>query len=687
MTLIVADRVQETTLATGTSDYVLLGAKTGFQSFGAVMANSDTTYYAVTDGTAWEVGLGTYSTVGPTMARTTILSSSNAGAAVSWGVGTKDIFLSYAASKSVYLDASGNLSVDGTTLFVDATNDRVGIGTNTPAVKEEILGNTPAAAQFISNAVSGTTLDVTSLISGALAVGQYLGTPNGRVRIIALGTGTGGVGTYILDTDQTGNGFTRSYADAPTTMRLGNSATVWDRNIPYGTVEFGGAITNSGPRGYIQTQASGGGSVAAIGSMLFGVGQTNGAAPPRTAMSLGPSSTSLAGNLTLGNASLSPRNLTISPATLGFQGRSQTIYSAGNLLSYMTFNANYIDASVETAVQYGVVGYNVDSSITSGQLPSNFFIQTRNASGTLAERFRIDKDGNVGIGTTAPAYKLDVNGTANATTMSIGGTAITATAAELNFVDGVTSNIQTQLDGKAPLTGAGTSGTWGISISGNAATATTASQIDGIDFRNGDSTSGVAPDSITNNGTGYTTTVSLFGQTDGALYSQAYNTSWVHQIFGDYRTGQIAIRGKNSGTWQAWRSVLDSSNYTSYAPTLTGSGASGTWGISVTGNAATVTTITSAQVGAATAGLALGAVGTYALLSYPLSNGTFVEGTLIAGSSLVYAGYRTSSNPPANAAYGVGLGASPSGTWMVVGAARTNGTANWWPASVFLRVS
>jgi hypothetical protein len=410
MVLVVADRVQETTSTTGTSDYTLLGASQGFQSFGSVMANSDTTYYAVTNGTDWEVGIGTYSTTGPTMARTTILSSSNAGAAVSWGTGTKDIFLSYAASKSVYLDASGNLSVDGTTLFVDATNDRVGIGTNTPAVKEEILGNTPVAAQFISNVVSGTTLDVTSLISGALAVGQYLGTQNGRVRIIALGTGTGGVGTYILDTDQTGNAFSRSYADAPTTMRLGNSATVWDRNIPYGTIEFGGAITNTGPRGYIQTQASAGGAGTAIGSMLFGVGQTNGAAPPRTAMLLTPSATSLAGNLTLGNASLSPRNLTISPATLGFQGRSQTIYTAGNLLSYMTFNANYINASVETAVQYGVVGYNVDSSITSGQLPSNFFIQTRNASGTIAERFRIDKDGNVGIGTTAPSAKLDVNG-------------------------------------------------------------------------------------------------------------------------------------------------------------------------------------------------------------------------------------------------------------------------------------
>jgi hypothetical protein len=88
--------------------------------------------------------------------------------------------------------------------------------------------------------------------------------------------------------------------------------------------------------------------------------------------------------------------------------------------------------------------------------------------------------------------------------------------------------------------------------------------------------------------------MSLLGQVDGALYTQAYDSVYEHQIFGDYRTGQIAIRGKNANVWQAWRTVLDSSNFGSYAPTLTGGGASGSWGISVT-NATNVTgTIASA---------------------------------------------------------------------------------------------
>ncbi len=93
-----------------------------------------------------------------------------------------------------------------------------------------------------------------------------------------------------------------------------------------------------------------------------------------------------------------------------------------------------------------------------------------------------------------------------------------------------------------------------------ATTATSASNIDGISFRNGNSTNGTNPDNINENGTSYITNVSLFGQTDGALYSQAFSTVWNHHIFGDYRTGSMAVRGRNNGTLTAWRTVWDSGN-------------------------------------------------------------------------------------------------------------------------------
>lgn len=78
-------------------------------------------------------------------------------------------------------------------------------------------------------------------------------------------------------------------------------------------------------------------------------------------------------------------------------------------------------------------------------------------------------------------------------------------------------------------------------------------------------------DTSTSNGIGYVNDYSGTKLTenvaDGALYRQAYSDAWVHEIYGDYRTGQIAVRGKNNGTWQSWRTILDSNNYSSYAAT------------------------------------------------------------------------------------------------------------------------
>jgi|GEM_PF-2984768 len=105
------------------------------------------------------------------------------------------------------------------------------------------------------------------------------------------------------------------------------------------------------------------------------------------------------------------------------------------------------------------------------------------------------------------------------------------------------------------LTGGGASGTWPISITGNAGSATS---VLGLTLTS--SANGINPDSVSQNQIGYNTSVSLFGQSDGGLYSSAYSSSWIHQIYGDFRTGQIAVRGKSNGTWQAWRAVIDSGN-------------------------------------------------------------------------------------------------------------------------------
>ena len=109
MALVLADRVQETTTTTGTGTLTLAGAVSGYQSFAAI-GNGNTTYYTIVEqsGTNWEVGLGTYTSSGTTLSRTTVLSSSNSGSLVNFGAGTKNVFADYPASKAVNLDGTGN---------------------------------------------------------------------------------------------------------------------------------------------------------------------------------------------------------------------------------------------------------------------------------------------------------------------------------------------------------------------------------------------------------------------------------------------------------------------------------------------------------------------------------------------------------------------------------------------------
>jgi len=101
MAFVVADRVQETTTTTGTGTVTLAGAVTGFQSFAAV-GNGNTTFYTITDGTNWEVGIGTYTSSGTTLSRDTVLSSSNSGSLVNFSAGTKNVFVTYPAGRSAY---------------------------------------------------------------------------------------------------------------------------------------------------------------------------------------------------------------------------------------------------------------------------------------------------------------------------------------------------------------------------------------------------------------------------------------------------------------------------------------------------------------------------------------------------------------------------------------------------------
>ena len=113
MAFLLNDRVKETSTSTGTGTINLAGAETGFESFVSGIGNSNTTYYAIVHQTAdeFEVGIGTVTDASPdTLSRTTIISSSNSDSAVNFSSGTKDVFCTLPASKTVFFDESSGSS-------------------------------------------------------------------------------------------------------------------------------------------------------------------------------------------------------------------------------------------------------------------------------------------------------------------------------------------------------------------------------------------------------------------------------------------------------------------------------------------------------------------------------------------------------------------------------------------------
>ena len=208
MALVVADRIKETTSTTGTGTYTLGGASTGFEAF-SVIGNGNTTYYCCTDGTDFEVGIGTYTLSGTTLARTTILQSSNSDSAINWGSGTRDIFVTQPAEKAVYRDASGYIDAfDGRNLTnLNASN--VSSGT----LSEDRLPSGGAGADTYGSTANGTKIDTITLDAKGRVTAVATGT-TGDILGVTAGTGLSGGGssgtvTLNLDfselTDMTGD--------------------------------------------------------------------------------------------------------------------------------------------------------------------------------------------------------------------------------------------------------------------------------------------------------------------------------------------------------------------------------------------------------------------------------------------------------------------------------------------------
>lgn len=326
MALVLADRVQQTGTANTTVSFTLSGSVTGFQSF-SVIGNTNTTYYGATDASGnWEVGLGTYSTTGPTLTRTTILSSSNSGSAVTFS-GTVNVFVTYPSERSVYSNGT-NIVPDNSAILLPASG-----GTG--------------LSSFTANGIPYASS------TSALATGSALSFD----------------GTNFTTT---GNATAKAFIPSNSTVPTNGLYLPASNTIGFSANSVARMVFNSS------------------NEAIFGVGTTGVTNAVGTGFTIMDSNA--AGVLNL--------------------YRYDTTVADTNGLGYIDFYSNG-SGSISRAATIGAIA---TGTYTGSSTPSAITFSTCSTSSlTPSERVRISSAGLVGIGTAAPAYELDVQGTGDTT--------------------------------------------------------------------------------------------------------------------------------------------------------------------------------------------------------------------------------------------------------------------------------
>ena len=622
MPLVVKDRVRETTTTLGTGTITLAGAVAGFQSFSAI-GNANTTYYTINlpGANEWEVGIGTYTASGTTLSRDTILASSNGGSAVNFSAGTKDVFCTYPAGKSAYLDASNNLLI-GTTTNTNTSNivangtisetvsstqylvaSQFDVGTNPNQIPlNQYLGDmafqssagVSVGALTASGAVTlsgGTANGVVYLNASKVATTSSGFTYNGST---TLNLNNSGNATYYcqsasgsiakLDLTQSGvSSYTISTGsadalifarDGAERMRLTSTGTL--NIVGAGTAGSTQAISFNGSTPVDTLVTTSGGNVGIGTNAPVGKLQVSGANDSRVALingatkgvrfNIGSSGSSIEGVDNTGAGSFQP--LTIGGSTVNFSiSGSDKAYldSSGNLGLGVTPSA--WSSSVATQVGYGAAlssraAGNTASDVTHGAYwngtnwlyqhgsvgAARYQMTGANAGSTHAwfvsaggtagdaisftQAMTLDADGDLGIGTTSPAYKLDVSGSVIRLNNS-------GSTADIFLTDSGTTNGHVRLRGESNamkfITGNGISAT--LDSSGNLGLGVTPSA-----WGNG----------VSMQGSGWSLST-LLGTDQSGFYTNArqtaygsLNSNWV------YRTTAAAVGYAQATGSHAW---------------------------------------------------------------------------------------------------------------------------------------
>ena len=463
MAFVVNDRVKETSTTTGTGTLNLAGAVSGFQTFVAGIGNSNVTYYAIVNdsGTEFEIGIGTVTDASPdTLSRTTILESSNSDSAVDFSSGTKTVFCTLPASKAVFEDTDGHVSVPHD-LFVaggliDLKNDGGAVSQikfyceSSNAHAQTLIGapHSEAASNTLTLPSTGdSTSTLLSATSTATVTNKTLTSPKVNEDVAVTSTATE---LNLLD------GVTATTSEL--NILDGVTSTATELNI------LDGVTATTAELNYSDTGSSVGTVVA---SKVVTVDSNKDVSSFRNV-----TATTFIGNIdavdgdfdgtleadaiTIGGTALNTviAGVTVTNATTAAVATTVTISD-----NESTNEDNAIVFTSGGDVDGGNIGLESDGDLTYN--PSTGRLTATQLAGTLQTAAQANVT-SLGTLTTLTVDNVIINGTTightddtdlitvadgiatvageiSVTTLDIGGTNVTSTAAELNILDGVTS--------------------------------------------------------------------------------------------------------------------------------------------------------------------------------------------------------------------------------------------------------
>ena len=420
MAFVIADRVRETTTTTGTGTITLGGAVTNFETFTANLSNSDTTYYAIVDNTngAFEVGLGTFTASGTTLARS-VLASSNSNNLVNFGAGTKDVFITIPASKMVVEDGSNNVAIGGTVTAsafsgsgagltgVDVVNDTSPqLGGNLDLNGNDIVTTSNADLELAPNGTGHVTVKGNDN-QGAI---QFNCENNSHGQIVKAAPHSESASNTLTLPSTGGDARLVSTASTATLTNKTLTTPVIEEIDSTGSITLDAAtdiiLDAGGADVTLKDDGTTFGSLTnSSGELVIKSGST-----PTTAVTFSGANATFSGNLTVNGTTttVDTTNTTIKDSLL-------------ELNSGATSNSN--DCGI--VIERGSTGDN--AIIMWDESSDTFVVGTTTATGASTGNLTVT-DGALQAGSLDISGDVDVDGTLEADVMTLNGTTITTTA-------------------------------------------------------------------------------------------------------------------------------------------------------------------------------------------------------------------------------------------------------------------